>query len=494
MTTPVAAYVRISSDPYGTGVSTANQLAEIETWAEANGFHVAEVFRDNDVSATSGKTRPEFERLMASDWTTAVVWHQDRLLRLPTDLERVISRTPSLYVYQVQAGPLDLATPSGQMSARVVAAVSAYEVQQKAERQKTSYLGAVKAGKYIGRNKRFGQDNDGTWREPEATAIREGAERLVAGKASFNGLARDWNAAGLNTPRGNPWTRSNVRALYKSPVLMGKQDYKGVRYVLDPWTPLLDEETWEQVQSLMGTAQPGQRARSEKHLLSGLLKCGVCGTGLTSRFSGGGLNSKYQCGNPDAHVTISMVKADAEVKRHTLMLLSQRTDVEGEAATMRKKVATLAHEIRQAEAEHAAWLDEAISEGVRPGIISRKETAFEDQMRDKRAELADLQTATTPDIFQEDGAGWDAATIVERRNLLESLFEFITVAKASGRKWDPERLDYDHTAYGVELMERYLRDVMLDLALGKGFKGEEEEYERRRRAALEEASRKSQKE
>lgn len=50
---------------------------------------VTRVYSDNDISATNGKGRPDFEAMLAARPTAIVTWHQDRLLRLTRDLERM---------------------------------------------------------------------------------------------------------------------------------------------------------------------------------------------------------------------------------------------------------------------------------------------------------------------------------------------------------------------------------------------------------------------
>lgn len=459
--TPIAAYVRISRDHYGTGVSVANQLDAIHTWADQHGYQVAEVFSDNDVSASARKPRPEFERLMASDWTLAVVWHQDRLLRRPDDLERIINREPSLLVYQVQAGPLDLATPSGQMNARIVAAVSLYEVQQKGERQKNAKLGDAKAGRYVGNNRRFGQKRDGSWVEGEAEVVQESAKRIVARKVTFNGLAKEWNERGLTTTRGNQWTKTTVRRYFQSPLLIGKQVYRDVTYDLGPhWKPLLDVETYERIQSLIQhPPKTGKKKTVPRYLLSGLLKCATCGAGLTSRT---GKYPQYQCPSPSAHVTILREKTDAVVVKHALMLLSRRDEILRRVEEAEEKISELSHTMRVEERAHEQWMEDALSGDTPASIMTRKEAVYQDRRAKIQAELASLQVNATTPLFDPErpGHGWGDVSPLEQRALMESVYESITVDRVKGaRVFDPSRLTYVYTPFGQDMLERYEADI-----------------------------------
>ena len=83
-------YCRISLDATGLGLGVERQERECRKKCEDNGWEVAGVFVDNDVSAFSGRLRPQFEALLASKPEAIVVWHADRLVRRTADLARVI--------------------------------------------------------------------------------------------------------------------------------------------------------------------------------------------------------------------------------------------------------------------------------------------------------------------------------------------------------------------------------------------------------------------
>ncbi len=60
-----AIYARISSDQEGTGLGVTRQLEDCRRMAGELGWTVAGEYVDNDVSAYSGKRRPEYERMLA---------------------------------------------------------------------------------------------------------------------------------------------------------------------------------------------------------------------------------------------------------------------------------------------------------------------------------------------------------------------------------------------------------------------------------------------
>lgn len=70
------------------------QLEDCEALATKLGVSVVGRFDDNDISAFSGKTRPDFENMLAvlkrGEADMIICWHADRLYRSMKDLERLI--------------------------------------------------------------------------------------------------------------------------------------------------------------------------------------------------------------------------------------------------------------------------------------------------------------------------------------------------------------------------------------------------------------------
>ena len=95
-------YARISSDREGDQLGVTRQIEDCRREAERRGFVVDDVYVDDDISAWSGKERPEFER-MVDDLRTrrigaVLVWHLDRLTRHPRELEAFMDLCEELRV------------------------------------------------------------------------------------------------------------------------------------------------------------------------------------------------------------------------------------------------------------------------------------------------------------------------------------------------------------------------------------------------------------
>ncbi|HEY8111252.1 MAG TPA: recombinase family protein, partial [Actinomycetes bacterium] len=293
-------YVRISQDRAGAGLGVQRQETDCRALAERKGWEVAGVYPDNDVSAYSGKPRPEWERLNADVRAGAidaiVCWHVDRLTRSPRELEDVIDLADRLGLgLATVTGEIDLATPTGRMVARMMGAAARHEAEHKAERQARQHRQAAEAGKVSGGGTRpFGYAEDRvTVVEPEAEIIRECARRVLVGEG-LTSVCRDLAVRDVRTPTGNRWRRNTLRQLLASARISGRREHTS-RSSWSGTRPLLGEITKEAVWPAIITPVESDRLRAilsspdrrkvgavtgRRYLLSGILRCGKCGHGL----------------------------------------------------------------------------------------------------------------------------------------------------------------------------------------------------------------------
>src|ERR1700723_903332 len=188
-TVRAAIYVRISSDREGAGLGVARQEEDCRALCARLGWQVADVYPDNDVSAYSGKKRPEWERLNADIGDgvvdAIVCWHVDRLTRSPRELEDVIDLHDKHGIQLATCtGEIDLSTPTGRFIARALGAAARHEAEHKAEGQRRQRRQSAEAGPPNGGQRGYGYSMDRTEIiEPEAEVIRELARRALAGES-----------------------------------------------------------------------------------------------------------------------------------------------------------------------------------------------------------------------------------------------------------------------------------------------------------------------
>lgn len=276
-------YVRMSQDRTGEELGVARHEADCRRLAAELGLTVERVYSDNDLSATDGRARPEFEAMLAARPQSIVTWHQDRLLRLTKDLERVIEL--ECPVYMVQQGMLELATAAGRAVARTVAAWSQYEGEQKKIRQQSKNVQLAEHGHWQFSLRPYGYERvDGRIVQvaAEIEVLREGYRRVLAGE-SYRQVSLDWNRRGIRPLLGDSWKPARVQRMLENSHYGGVPSYGGEEVELAEgksiqWEPVLTPRQWRDfVELKINRKRVRSWGVSPKYLMSGMLECGVCG-------------------------------------------------------------------------------------------------------------------------------------------------------------------------------------------------------------------------
>ena len=276
----VAVYARISSDQDLTALGVKRQLKDCRDTAERLGWTVGDEYVDNDVSATYGKKRPAYERMMADlrdGYRDGVlVYHVDRLTRRPMELEQfveVITTAGVRAVRFVAGADVDIANGDGLLVLRMMGAVAANESASKSRRQKRKLDEVAAAGRpHGGSNRPFGYEDDKiSVRADEADVIRSLVARFLAGE-SLGSLARWLEETGVQTVRNKTWRMTSVRKLLASPRIAGLREHRGQVVGHAVWPGIISEEEHRRVTALMTQrASTGVRA-PRSYLLSGMLR------------------------------------------------------------------------------------------------------------------------------------------------------------------------------------------------------------------------------
>ncbi len=432
--TRTAVYARISQDREGSALGVARQREDCEAYAARRGWHVADTYIDNDVSASSGKRRPAYERLLADvevgKVDAVVVWALDRLHRRPAELERFIDLADrhGLALGSV-GGDVDLSTSAGRLHARIMGSVARHEVEHKGERQALAALQAAQDGRPTGGPRPFGYRPGGTEPDPvEADEVRQAFRLLLAG-TPLREIARDLNRRGVRTSLDKEWSATQVRAMMLRARNAGLRTYKTEVVGKASWPALVDEATWRAGVAILTDAtrktSPGFATR---WLLSALARCGVCGETVTSAGAArtradGTRPTVYRC-RSRKHVARDARPVDDLVSRIVVERLS-RPDAAGllvdddapdaealrsEAQTLRSRLDTLAVE----------FADGALTAGQLRAATDRLRTRL------AAVEVAQAHTSRVPVLADLVGVGdvqkvWDGLPFDRKRAVIDTL-------------------------------------------------------------------------
>ncbi|MED7928172.1 recombinase family protein [Nonomuraea sp. LP-02] len=299
-----AIYCRISQDRAGAGLGVARQEADCRALIERRGWHVTDVYCDNDVSAYSGSPRPAWQRLLddigAGTIDAIVCWHVDRLTRSPRELEDVIDLADRRGIeLAIATGEIDLATPTGRLIAPMLGAAARHEAEHKAERQKRQRRQNAEAGKVSGGGMRpYGYaENRIPVIEEEAEIIREAARRVLAGE-SLASVCKDFEQRDVKTPTGRHWIPTTLRRLLAAARISGRREhtprssYGTTRPLVGEivadtvWPAIISPADSDRLRALLSDPARNYRrqaATGRTYLLSGILRCGRCGHRMNGR-------------------------------------------------------------------------------------------------------------------------------------------------------------------------------------------------------------------
>jgi DNA invertase Pin-like site-specific DNA recombinase len=277
-----AIYCRISLDATGEELGVTRQLEDCKALASTLSWEVLEVYVDNDISASSGKARPQYKAMLdairSGEVEAIIAWHPDRLYRKLRDLEELIevAEAKGITIRTVRAGEFDLGTPTGKMLARILASVSAGEGDIKADRWRRSIRQRRERGDLPKMGPRlYGYNRDGSIIPDEARHVRALVDDLLDGVGLLR-AAHNLNERGSRSTLGNEWSRVSVLKYLRNGRLAGRSTLRGETLARGQWDALLDEETFEQVQQIINARKGTVPPRARVSLLIGVVHCGLC--------------------------------------------------------------------------------------------------------------------------------------------------------------------------------------------------------------------------
>lgn len=325
-----AIYIRVSSDDQARhGFSLSAQRESCLQHARTLGATSVREFSDEGVTG-SVLERPGLRALRTAvrqgEIHLVVIYDPDRFARhlshqllVTEEIERAGARLEFVnFDWQN--------TPEGKLFYSMRGAIAEYEREKIRLRTMTGRAEKARQGQYPMGIAPYGYEYaDGQLhvKESEAVVVRRIFAELAGGRG-LNGLAKDLSADGIPTQKGLPvWHRQVVRQIARNPVYMGifyanRLDTSGM-YVnrfrsadekislkvrdASEWIPvrvpaIVDEQLWASVQAVMERAAARWNAWArEPYLLSGLLRCGLCGQTMTGRRqrNWGRVEPEYTC-------------------------------------------------------------------------------------------------------------------------------------------------------------------------------------------------------
>jgi site-specific DNA recombinase len=317
-----AIYARYSSD-LQREASIDDQIRVCRERIEREGGTVVEIYADAAISGTRASNRPGLQKLMADAKEKRFdAVYAEALDRLSRDQEDVAGLFKRLRYADVRIVTLAEGEIS-ELHVGLKGTMNALFIKDLGDKVRRGQRGRAEAKRAAG-GISYGYDvvrNIGTDGEIErgvrkvndfeAVVIRRIFAEYVAGVGPRK-IAADLNREGVPSPRGGEWNASTINGhpvrlhgILTNPLYGGMMIYNRVGYRKDPETGkrqiratpqeqwvripvpelrIVDPGIWDRAQAMraeLGGRKRPEYARRPKHLLSGLIRCGVCGGAYT---------------------------------------------------------------------------------------------------------------------------------------------------------------------------------------------------------------------
>ena len=337
MSKRVAIYCRVSTTEQAEeGYSIDEQNIKIREYCEREGHEIYNLYEDRGISGKNITNRPGIKQLLNdatnNKFDLVVVWKLNRISRKLLDILNIVELLNKHNIaFRSLTENFETETPSGKLQLNIMGAIGEFERETIADNIKLGMGAKARSGEWCG-GIVLGYDiveipSEGKKRkntklqinEKEATTVRRIFELYGQGYG-YKAVVNRVNKEGHKTKRNGQFAVNTVKTILTNPVYIGKIRYN----VRQDWSrkrrnninpnpiisdgkhePIIDIETWNKVQILL-------KKKSKKHNkvydcefpLTGILKCPVCGAGMTisrstSKRKDGTrrVNEYYSCGN-----------------------------------------------------------------------------------------------------------------------------------------------------------------------------------------------------
>ena len=298
------------------------QLRALKDYAKSNGYSVAREYVDE---AESGRVadRPQFREMIEegskpkAPFDVILVWKFSRLTRKREHAVAFKSmlRRKGIRVVSVTEQAEDNAT--GRLLEGIIESVDEFYSENLAQDVVRGMRESASRGFFLASNAPFGYTrvkvNDGGKERPTlevdpttAPVVREIFEKSLRG-SGLKEICKELNDRGVIN-RGKRWYKGTLHEVLRNEAYTGTAVWgrtsKGEK-TQDPvrvegaWPALISRELFDNVQQAMRDRAPKVRRPARvgsRFLLSGLLKCGVCGRPCSAQGAKSGQFAYYICG------------------------------------------------------------------------------------------------------------------------------------------------------------------------------------------------------
>lgn len=289
----VALYVRVSTEDQVEGHSLAAQEALLRSDAKLRRKLVYKVYQDAGVSGVREDRKGLNELLLDAKkgyFGEVLVWTVSRISRKLSYLLRIVEKLKALDIaFRSISEQFDVTTAMGQFALNIMGAVGQMQRESWIESSRIGMEKRAKSGRWGG-GMMLGYQMVPDEEDPrggctlvivpeEAETVKE-IFAMYADGFGYKAIVNHLNAGGKVGKNGKPFTSSAVRSILTNSAYIGKTRF-GNEYYDGIHESIISSEVWETTRKIMNSrSKPVRKTIDREYLLSGVLKCPACGSGM----------------------------------------------------------------------------------------------------------------------------------------------------------------------------------------------------------------------
>ena len=312
-------------------MSIPDQLRQLKEWCKTNGHVIVQEYIEPGASATDDK-RPVFQQMIAdamlkpAAYEAIIIHSLSRFFRDGIEFgvyERKLKRNAVSVISITQPTSDDA---GGEMMRRIINLFDEHQSKENSKHTSRAMKENARQGFFNGSRPPFGylvvttDINGSRGRKKKKLEVNEaeaGIVRIVYGlylhgyegrALGIKEIAKQLTDKGL-LMRGKPWNIQKVHKLFSDPLYRGEYCFNVIdskehkrrapaEWVITPIPPIIDAAAFEAVRQRREAHAPNKplsRIAAAPTLLTGLLKCGICGGAMTLVTGKSGKYKYYKC-------------------------------------------------------------------------------------------------------------------------------------------------------------------------------------------------------
>ena len=299
-------YTRVSTAVQVEGYSLEAQKEALFKYAECNDMEIVGEYCDAGISGGSIRGRHDFQRMLddimnEKDAVSYVlVFKLSRFGRNAADVLKSIQFLNDYDVDLVSINDgIDSSTSGGRLMISIMSAVAEMEKENIRVQFNAGRMQKFRKGGWAGGPVPYGYKNEGGKLfvvKEEAEIVRLAFDAYLKEDNGISTVVNILNEKGIKTKRGVPYNRSSVVSILKNPLYCGDMYFnrrtnikgakpKDVIYAKGIHEPIVSEEVFYKAQDKMADRSTKVFPVKEPDrisLLSGLIKCPLCGGGMVA--------------------------------------------------------------------------------------------------------------------------------------------------------------------------------------------------------------------